>query len=279
MIVAVLSDIHANLPALEAVLGSLASVDAVWHLGDVVGYGAEPDGVVERLRDAGALGVKGNHDDAAAGGWTLAEFNPTARAAAEWTRNRISPETRRYLDELPARLVLGEVSAAASAAGSGPGPAANAANAANAAPADRFTLAHGSPRDPLLEYLRDRWIAGENLKAFDTPYCLIGHTHIPAAFREVPATNAGSRPARYQMEAVDTDDGARLRLDERRTFINPGSVGQPRDGNPAASYLVLDFGSATATWHRVAYALETAKRRIVEAGLPHQLARRLDVGR
>ena len=271
MIVAVLSDIHANLPALEAVVGSLGSVDAVWHLGDVVGYGAEPDGVVERLRELGAIGVKGNHDDAAAGGRILAEFNATARVAAEWTRDHMSPETRDFLVALPARLVLGD---------GGAGGAEGAGNAADAA--NRFTLAHGSPRDPLLEYMHDQWVAAENLSAFDTPYCLIGHTHTPAAFRAVPGATAGSKPgwtlALFQMETIVPDDGGQLRLDERRTFINPGSVGQPRDGNPDASYLVLDTASGIVTWHRVGYPLETTKRRILEAGLPRQLARRLDLG-
>ena len=245
MIVAVLSDIHANLPALDAVLASLGTVDAVWHLGDVVGYGAEPDGVVERLRDIGAVGVKGNHDDAACGGPSIAEFNPTARIAAEWTRAHMSPDTREYLTALPPTL----------------------------APVPDFTLAHGSPRDPIFEYVLDAAIARENLGAFQTPYCLIGHTHYPVAFRE----RHSGRAARFSMETLDPG-GEAIRLDQRRTLVNPGSVGQPRDGNPAASYAMLDTDALTVTWRRVAYDVETARRRIVDAGLPRQLGRRLEFG-
>src|SRR5664280_866310 len=136
MRVAVLSDIHSNLQALEAVLGSIGTVDAVWHLGDIVGYGPEPDGVVQRLRDVAAVGVKGNHDEAACGGATIENFNVDARAAAEWTRARIGEETRAYLAALPELIV----------------------------PADSgFTLVHGSPRDPIWEYLDSAWAVQENL--------------------------------------------------------------------------------------------------------------------
>ncbi len=250
MRIAVLSDIHSNLPALDAVLGSLGSVDAVWHLGDVVGYGAEPDGVVERLRGVGAVGVRGNHDDAACGGSSILEFNPTARKAAEWTMAHITPETRRYLTQLPTTLA--------------PEPAGGGS----------FTLAHGSPRDPIFEYVFAPEVAQENLRAFATPYCLIGHTHFPVVFREgLPA--AGRT---FRMQTLDVEDGLALQLDEQRALVNPGSVGQPRDGDPNASYLVLDTDAFTATWHRVPYDIETAKRRIVAAGLPPQLARRLDFG-
>src|SRR5450759_3728917 len=136
MRIAILSDIHSNLVALEAVLGSLGTVDAVWHLGDVVGYGPEPDGVVERLRDVGAIGVKGNHDDAACGGESIERFTPDARTAAEWTRSHMSAQTRAYLIALPERLEL---------------------------QSGVFTLVHGSPREPLFEYLRTASAARDNL--------------------------------------------------------------------------------------------------------------------
>ena len=248
MIVAVLSDVHGNLPALEAVLGSLGSVDAIWHLGDVVGYGAEPDGVVERLRELGAIGVKGNHDDAACGGSSIEDFNPAARTAAEWTRNRITAQTRRTLDSLPT----------------------------TATPDAAFTIVHGSPRDPIVEYVFSPDVAASNLHAFDTPYCLVGHTHEPLVFREL--TGPLAHPRSHRMQMLYPDPGATLHLDERRALLNPGSVGQPRDGNPEASYLILDTVASTAAWHRVAYDIEAAKRRIVAAGLPRQLASRLDFG-
>ena len=242
MRIAVLSDIHSNLVALDAVLGSLGTVDAVWHLGDVVGYGPEPDGVVERLRDVGAIGVRGNHDDAACGGESIESFTPDARVAAEWTRSHISAETRLYLAALPEQLE----------------PASEA-----------FTLVHGSPREPLYEYLHTASAAGDNLAALTTTYCLVGHTHVPLILRE--------EHGRIQARLVEP--GSRVGLDERRAFLNPGSVGQPRDGDPAASYMLIDTGAAAVTWQRVAYDIATTQAAILRAGLPSQLARRLGSGR
>jgi len=241
VIVAVLSDIHSNLHALQAVLDSLGTVDAVWHLGDVVGYGPEPDGVVEALEGAGAIGVRGNHDHAACGKLSLADFNSDARAAAEWTRLRIAPRTREYLEALPEKLT----------------PAGTP-----------FTLAHGSPRDPIWEYVFTRDVAAENLTAFQTPYCLIGHTHVPLVFRD----------GRHGIEATAPSPGASLQLDERRLLINPGSVGQPRDGDPTASYAVLDTAAGTVTWLRVAYDIEATQAEMHAAGLPGWLSRRLSFG-
>jgi diadenosine tetraphosphatase ApaH/serine/threonine PP2A family protein phosphatase len=242
VIVAVLSDIHSNLVALDAVLESIGRVDAIWHLGDVVGYGPWPDEVVDRLREVGAIGVKGNHDDAACGGASVERFNPTARRAAEWTRDRISASTRRHLLQLPETL---------------------------APEGTPFTLAHGSPRDPLFEYVFSRAAAEANLAAFSTPFCLVGHTHVPLVFREDPGG----------MRVLEPRPGTTLHLDERRAILNPGSVGQPRDGDPEASYLMLDTAAATATWRRVAYDVAATQAAIRAAGLPSQLAGRLAVGR
>jgi predicted phosphodiesterase len=242
MRVAVLSDIHSNLQALDAVLGSIETVDAVWHLGDVVGYGPEPDGVVERLREVAAVGVRGNHDDAACGGASIESFNVDARAAAVWTRDRISEETRAFLLALPELGVP---------AGSG------------------FTLVHGSPRHPIWEYLDSPWAAQESLPLLDTPHCLVGHTHVPIVFRE---------RRRGGMATTVVSPKSRLQLDERRAVLNPGSVGQPRDGNPEASYMILDTGSALATWRRVAYNIGATQAAMITAGLPPRLVRRLSFG-
>jgi predicted phosphodiesterase len=242
MRIAVLSDIHSNLAALNAVLLSLGTVDAVWHLGDVVGYGPEPDGVVERLREVGAIGVRGNHDDAACGGESIETFTPDARLAAEWTRSHMSEETRLYLAALPERLQ----------------PASEA-----------FTLVHGSPREPLHEYLHTASAAGDSLAAFTTTYCLVGHTHIPLILREEHG----------RIQAWLVEPGSRAGLDARRAFLNPGSVGQPRDGDPTASFMLIDTGAAAVTWQRVAYDIETTQAAILRAGLPSQLARRLGSGR
>jgi predicted phosphodiesterase len=254
MLIAVLSDIHSNLRALDAVLGSIGTVDAVWQLGDVVGYGPEPDAVVERLREIGAVGVKGNHDAAVCGAISMEDFNDAAREAAVWTRSRIAGATVSYLDDLPERLTPEAEAAQGSA------PAARPTN---------FTLVHGSPREPIWEYLTEPLAARENLAYFDTRYCLVGHTHRQLVIRE----------RRGHMQALVPEPDSRLELGEHRAFLNPGSVGQPRDGDPRAGYLVLDTDAGLATWQRVAYDVAATQADMLAAGLPTYLARRLSSGR
>ena len=240
MRVAVLSDIHANVVALEAVLADAGSVDAVWHLGDVVGYGPEPDGVVARLAAAGAVGVTGNHDRAAAGGREIDWFNPDAKAAMQWTRGRISPETAAWLAALPERRTE----------------------------ADALSV-HGSPRDPIWEYIDSAAVARASLEDLKTPIGLHGHTHVPIAW-----VARGERT-----EAVVPEAGTSLQLDrDARTLLNPGSVGQPRDGDPRSSWLELDIGAGVATWHRVAYDVASVQAGMRDAGLPVRLIERLRHG-
>jgi diadenosine tetraphosphatase ApaH/serine/threonine PP2A family protein phosphatase len=239
MRIAVLSDIHSNLPALDAILADLGSVDAVWHLGDVVGYGPHPDEVVARLREVGAVGVRGNHDEAVLGDLEVDWFNPAARAAVEWTARRIAPPTRAWLAALPERLEI-----------------------------DDMTLVHGSPRDPTWEYITTTPGARANLAAFATPYCLHGHTHVPVVWREDDG----------RVDALGPSDRSELALDERRLLVNPGSVGQPRDGDPRASALVVDTEARIVTWHRVGYPIRATQRDIRAAGLPAWLADRLAFG-
>lgn len=242
MRIAVISDIHSNLVALEAVLAAAGELDAIWSLGDTVGYGPEPQAVVDRVRAIGAIGVRGNHDDAGGGGTSIEFFNPDAATAMEWTRTRIDEPTRSYLAGLPERRVPD---------------------------GSDFTLAHGSPSDPIWEYLDSAEAAEANLAAFETPYCVVGHTHVPMVFRE----------SRGMMRAVLVDGEARLDLDGRRMILNPGSVGQPRDGDPRSSYMLLDTAAANATWHRVEYDVKATQKAILAAGLPAYLARRLGSGR
>lgn len=239
MRLAVLSDIHSNLVALDAVLAAVGSVDGIRVLGDIVGYGPEPDGVVERLQAVGATGVLGNHDQVAVGRLGAEMFNHDARTAIEWTRDRIAATTREWLAALPDRLVEGS-----------------------------FTLVHGSPRDPTWEYILDERTAEENLAAFDTPWCLFGHTHLPIAFRVAGRGVVGGAPA--------ADD--RLRLDTRRALLNPGSVGQPRDGDPDSAWAILDTDAGTITWQRTAYDVGATQRAMMLAGLPPRLIVRLSVG-
>ena len=235
----VVSDIHANLVALEAVLAAAGSFDVLWHLGDVVGYGPDPNAVIDRLRDLGAIGVRGNHDAAALGGPEIDAFNPYARSAMEWTRVALSGASRTWLDTLPERRTE---------AG--------------------FGLVHGSPRDPIWEYITSAPVARANLASMDTTWSLFGHTHQPIAFRD----------DNDRIEALVPLDGSTLRVDARRALLNPGSVGQPRDGNPAASYATVDTETGEVRWSRVAYDVSTVQRAMRRLRLPEPLAARLAVG-
>jgi predicted phosphodiesterase len=239
MRIAVLSDIHGNLPALEAVLAAVKPYDAIWQLGDICGYGPQPNEVVARLALEKATGVRGNHDAAAIGDLETDSFNDDARAAVEWTAARLETSTRDWLSALPERSV-----------------------------SEPFTLVHGSPRDPTWEYIFTASIARGNLSSFETPHCLVGHTHIPVAYRE-----RGGR-----MEGIEPDDGRPLKLGRQRVIANPGSVGQPRDGDPRASAMVLDTDERTLAWHRVEYPIERVQKLMTEYKLPARLVRRLQYG-
>jgi diadenosine tetraphosphatase ApaH/serine/threonine PP2A family protein phosphatase len=239
MRIAVLSDIHANVPALDAVLADAGDLNGIWHLGDVVGYGPDPDGVVARLRERAAVGVRGNHDAAAAGGSEIDWFNPDARRAMEWTRTTIAPATIEWLRGLPERRTI-----------------------------DAFELVHGSPREPLWEYVTSPSIARDSLAVLHEPIGLHGHTHIPVAFVE-----DGDRVERFSPR-----DGSTLDLRGRRALVNPGSVGQPRDGDPRASYLILDAAAASVEWRRVEYDIESVQAAMRDAGLPGFLVSRLSIG-
>jgi diadenosine tetraphosphatase ApaH/serine/threonine PP2A family protein phosphatase len=239
MRVAVLSDIHANLPALDAVLAAIAPFEAVWVLGDIVGYGPQPDAVIERLRAEGARGVLGNHDAAALGRIETDAFNEDARVAVEWTAAHLGGAAREWLATLPERHVEGD-----------------------------FSMAHGSPRDPIWEYLFSTPVARRNLSAFDTRHCLVGHTHVPLVFRDDDGL----------METLSPSDGSRLHLDARRTILNPGGVGQPRDGDPRACAMILDPEAGVAEWHRVPYEIPRTQALMRAAGLPDRLVQRLQFG-
>jgi diadenosine tetraphosphatase ApaH/serine/threonine PP2A family protein phosphatase len=235
----VLSDIHANLAALDAVLADAPSTDEVWVLGDVVGYGPEPNAVVDRLRALGALGVRGNHDAAALGGDEIDSFNVDARHAMEWTRTVIASGTRAWLEELPERRVCGE-----------------------------WTMVHGSPRDPIWEYITSTPVARAALSDLDTRHGLHGHTHVPIGFLDDDGVLGTMSPGA----------GSVLELGARRGLLNPGSVGQPRDGIPAASWLLLDTEAGTAVWHRTAYDVAAVQAAMEALALPSRLVERLAYG-
>jgi predicted phosphodiesterase len=245
MRVLVLSDIHANLAALEAVLEDAATVgyDRVWCLGDTVGYGPEPDGCVARVRDLDARVVVGNHDWAAIGCMDADDFNPEARRAVLWTQAHLSADSLAWLSRLPDEpQIEGD-----------------------------FTLTHGSPRDPVWEYILRPADAVENLAWFDTRYCLVGHTHLPA-LHVWHAADA-------KMQRIAPPFGKALILQENtRIILNPGSVGQPRDNDKRAAYAILDTEQMTWLARRVAYPIEVTQAHMRAAGLPERLINRLAFG-
>jgi len=244
MRVAILSDIHANLAALEAVLADarLQGVDSPpWVLGDIVGYGPDPDEVIEALRASDALAVAGNHDLAAVGALPLAEFNALAAAAAAWTAGVLKPDSQKYLQALPLKIEK----------------------------AATCTLVHGSPRNPEWEYLTHIDGLVENLAHFDTPGCLYGHTHVP-----VLVLFDGAEP-----RVIEYKPGTPLRCDADRFYLNPGSVGQPRDGDRRASYALLDLQAREVEFRRVDYKVEITQQRMKMPRLPQPLVHRLALGR
>ncbi len=219
----------------------MGPVDQLWCLGDVVGYGPDPAECVELLREHPHLCIMGNHDAAVVGRLDLHWFNAAARIAIEWTASQLGPSALAYLKSLPDRIEE-----------------------------DKFTLVHGSLREPLEEYLVSPEAALAHFRLQSTPYCLVGHSHIPLLFREVvPGRSVSLR---------QVVDGASLVLGSERAIVNPGSVGQPRDGDPRASCAVLDIERALLEWMRVEYDLATVQRKILAAGLPSSLASRLSYG-
>jgi diadenosine tetraphosphatase ApaH/serine/threonine PP2A family protein phosphatase len=241
----VLSDLHSNLEALEAVLEHARGLGwgRVLVLGDIVGYGPDPNEVIETLRRLpGMEAVRGNHDKVAAGLEEGGTFNAAARAASEWTRRTLTAGSREFLRTLP------------------PGPRAFA---------PRRLLSHGTPVDEDLYLLE----GGTARRCFDDvafDLCFFGHSHYPGVFGLV-AGRLESRPARGERaEYPLPPDG--------RYLVNPGSVGQPRDRDPRAGFALYDDETATVTVHRVAYPVETTRAKILRAGLPAVLGDRLRIG-
>jgi diadenosine tetraphosphatase ApaH/serine/threonine PP2A family protein phosphatase len=240
----VFGDVHANLEALEAVLEDSGPMDGAICLGDLVGYGPNPNECVERVRALPELTcLVGNHDLAAIGGLDLAMFNDYARVAAEWTSEQLEDGTRAFLGGLESSLGR-----------------------------DEFYLAHASPQDPVWEYLEWPEHGPPNFRAFSQAFCFVGHTHVPRVF--VEAANE-AKPS----QVTHAGDGDALALsDGLRRIVNPGGVGQPRDGDPRAAYGIYDAQSGEFVFKRVSYPLETTQRKIRAAGLPAILAYRLQYG-
>jgi diadenosine tetraphosphatase ApaH/serine/threonine PP2A family protein phosphatase len=239
----VLSDIHSNLEAFNAVLDAAGPVDEVWCLGDVVGYGPDPNACVDLLKSLPHQCIAGNHDWATLGRLDLEDFNSDAREANLWNREQLTAENLAYLGDLPQTIKM-----------------------------EPFTLVHGSPRYPIWEYVINISTAEANSDHFDTLYCFVGHTHTPIIY---PLGELGEE---QRSEAVPLSSGVAVSLGPERLIINPGSVGQPRDGNPAASYAVVDLETLSIEHHRVPYPLEETRAKMVEHNLPIRLAVRLGYG-
>ncbi|MCH7738182.1 MAG: metallophosphoesterase family protein [Chloroflexi bacterium] len=241
----ILSDIHANLEALEAVFADAqdrGGFDVIWCLGDTVGYGPDPGACVDRIREFDLVAVAGNHDHAAVGLIDAHDFNAAAKAAAEWTAGQIDAGQREFITSLPMVSVQ-----------------------------DPFTLVHGSLRDPIVEYLLDRDSASGTLALMETAYCLVGHSHIPFLCCEVDGNPQFP-------EFVDFPEDAPVVLDGERRIINPGGVGQPRDRDPRPSYAVYDSEEAIIKRHRVTYDIAKTQEKMKAADLPERLIERLDHG-
>lgn len=243
---AVLSDIHANRQALEAALAGVdeAGVDEIWCLGDLVGYGADPDACTALVRERASLCLVGNHDLALLGALDISTFSEAAAAAVEWTRGNVGEETLDYLRSLEPE-----------------------------ASRDGVGLFHASPRDPIWEYVLSTDQADAGLDAQEERVGLIGHSHISLFFVRA----AGD--ARCHAQGAQATDGTEIEIGEGEWLLNPGSIGQPRDGDPRAAWLELDTESWTARYHRLEYDVEGAAAAIRDAGLPDVLAERLELGR
>jgi diadenosine tetraphosphatase ApaH/serine/threonine PP2A family protein phosphatase len=241
-----MADVHSNLPALESVLAEVDSSDdiPIVCLGDVVGYGADPNDCLDVLRDLNATIVAGNHDAAACGQMDTTYFNRFARRAAEWTEEKLTEDNRQFLRDLP-----------------------------DTTKDKYFQYFHGSPDSPLTEYITSPRQARHAIDTIEGQKLAVGHTHQPAVYRSDGLEFSGKR-----IRGTSFINGI---TSSEKLVINPGSVGQPRDGDPRAAYVELKThgnGKIDLTWNRVEYDVNEAQRRIRNADLPHALADRLSRG-
>jgi diadenosine tetraphosphatase ApaH/serine/threonine PP2A family protein phosphatase len=244
MRILIVSDIHANFVALEAVIQDASSFEQIWCLGDIVGYGPQPNECIDRLREFDIISLVGNHDLGVVGKAGLWDFTPDAQEIIFWTRHWLSTSNLDWLNSLSGMTRLVE---------------------------HGVTLVHASPRDPLWEYIVTRETAKDNLDFIETPFCLNGHTHQPIIFRK-PWDGL-----KVLEERLPVNSPVRL-LAHDRMFINPGSVGQPRDEDPRAAYALLDLDTMTLTHRRVLYDVSATQKLMKQAKFPNRLIRRLRFG-
>jgi diadenosine tetraphosphatase ApaH/serine/threonine PP2A family protein phosphatase len=238
----VIADIHSNLAAFEAVLEDAhnhGGFGHTWCLGDVVGYGPDPAACIKLLKQLDPVCVCGNHDSAAVGKIDVGDFSSEAARANRWTAGQLSTEDKELLLGLPDLLVEGY-----------------------------FTLVHGSPRQPVWEYIAHSFTAADNFRYFATRFCLVGHTHVPFLFEHDGAEVSGSV----------LRDGDVLVMENNRLIINPGAVGQPRDRDPRASYAIFDDEEMVLRNYRVTYDVAATQGKMEKAGLPDFLVSRIAWG-
>lgn len=243
MRIAIVSDIHANFVALETVLSAIGTVDQLWNMGDTIGYGPRPNQCMAAMQSHATMMIAGNHDLACIDRVDLSDFNADARLANLWNGQQLEADHRATLASLPPITAVDQ----------------------------RFLVVHGSPREPVWEYLLTREQARENFELFEQQVCFMGHSHIPLIFRR-PKNGVPPNPS--LPAAGDT-----LALEEGvRYFINPGSVGQPRNQDPRAAYAILDTDAGTVRFMRIEYDIAKTQRQMREANLPMALVRRLEFG-
>lgn len=243
MRVLIVSDIHSNYTALEAVLEAAGTFDQLWNLGDTIGYGPCPNECVAIIQEKATHTIAGNHDLACLDKVDLSDFNPEARTANIWNGKQLKPEYYALLESLPPIHSVD----------------------------DQYLLAHGSPREPVWEYLLTRTQATENFSRFTQQVCFIGHSHVPLVFR-LRANGICDGPSL-------PDTGMTLQIQpEMRYFVNPGSVGQPRNQDPRAAFAILDTEALTVRFERIAYDIAKTQRQMREVSLPEPLVLRLQYG-
>ena len=267
----VLSDIHGNLEALDAVLAAAGHWDVLWNLGDMVGYGGSPNEVLDRVRPISTLVVRGNHDRVCCGLTSANNFNPTARSAANWTQRELSADNLAWLREVPQGPIYPDLHAS----GHEPFPGEVAAAEENSH-LPGVTLAHGSPlnEDTYILNMRDAWAPLQQMR---TAITFVGHTHVQGGFWQRDHDWHEVRP--FYRTRNEADQWVMAIRPGTRQLINPGSVGQPRDSDWRAAFAIYDTDAGEITFHRVPYDLTAAQGRILMAGLPERLAARLREGR
>ena len=240
-----IADIHSNFEAFKTVLKDLenrGTVDQIWCLGDMIGYGPDPDNCIDLMKQVGNICIAGNHDLASIGKISIENFNPFAAYANKWTQDKLEESYKEYIATLPLKLVVGD-----------------------------STIVHGSPRSPIWEYVISSKIATINFKYFETQFCFIGHSHVP----EIYTFNDLDQ----KCEHIQLAPNSCIKLnDNLRYIINPGSVGQPRDGNPEASYMIFNSDDLLLDYRRIPYDISSTQQKMRDYGLPEMLIERLNLG-